>query len=123
MLDWINKFNIGRFENETNGFCTAHAPGYFWKVRKDTGEFITSWADLYATNYPTEQGKACSTLSITEGYPHLALGYAAIARGTLAAASNAGSKGAASSYQAWKAKTPLMDADFRNDPTWAIIPR
>lgn len=123
MLDWVNRFNIGRFENEANGFCMAHAPGYFWKIRKDTGEFITSWADLYATNYPAEQGKACSTLPITEGYPHLALGYAAIARGTLAAASNAGLKGAASAYQAWKAKTPLMDADFRNDPTWAIIPR
>ena len=44
----------------------------FLESSKDTSEFITSWADLYATNYPTEQGRACGTLSITEGYPHLA---------------------------------------------------
>ena len=39
--------------------------------------------------------------------PSSRLGYAAIARGTLAAAATLGSKGAASSYQAWKAKTHL----------------
>ena len=123
MLDWVSQFNIGRLKNEENGFCIAHAPGYWWTIRKPDGAFITSWRDLYNQNYPSDEGKACSSLKITEGYPHLASGYAAVIRSMLAAATNADVAEASNTYQIWKAKTPLMDADFRNDPTWAIIPR
>jgi len=122
MLDWISNFSVGRFINENNGFCTEHTPGYWWIVQNTDGSFITSWRDLYIKNYPADEGKACSLLKITEGYPHLASGYAAVARSMLAAATNAGVENAAEAYKTWKTKTPLMDADFRNDPTWAIIP-
>jgi len=123
MLDWISKFNVGRFTNESNGFCMARAPGYYWKIARTDGTFINSWKELFATNYPNDVNTACNSMGIVEGYPDLALGYAAVARGMLGAASNAGVAGASTAYQAWKSKTPLMDAELASDPTWAIVPR
>ena len=73
-----------------NGFCAAHAPGYYWIFRDTSGNYINSWSALYAKNYAGDVGKSCSSLSVTEGYPTQASGYAAYARGMLGAAAGAG---------------------------------
>lgn len=123
LLDWLSRFNVGRFVSDAEGFCAAKAPGYYWTNADSSGAFLTNWAQLFATNYPADVGKACSTLTVTEGYPTTGAGYAAYARGMLGAAANAGVANGAAAYAKWKAMTPAMDKAFASDPTWAIAPR
>ena len=122
LLNWASKFGVGRFLNEEQGFCIAKAPSYFWKTKNSKDQWITSWSELAQVNFP---GVSCnSSLEIEPGsYPASAGGYAANARAMLATASDLGVLNAASAYATWKAKTPLIDKDYPNDPTWAIIPR
>ncbi len=122
-LNWFSRFTVGRFQAEASGFCTARAPASGWVYLNSTGGFISTWKDLYATNYAADVGVPCANLTITEGYPEQAMGYAAVARGMLGATANASIGGAASSYTRWKSMTPKMDAKLTSDPTWAIVPR
>jgi len=98
----------------------AKAPGYFLKLKNASGKWITSWSELAQVNFP---GLTCDNSLEIDGYPTWSAGYAGVARAMLAAASNAGVQDAAQAYTLWKSKTPLMDKDFANDPTWAIVPR
>ncbi|WP_245606838.1 hypothetical protein [Simplicispira psychrophila] len=122
-LQWLSQFTAGRFLNEDNGFCVAKAPSGELKYRDMEGKYITKWKELFSLNYPSDAEKPCNTLTITEGYPQLSLGYAASARAMLAANSNAGIPGAKSAYLQWKGMTPRMDEILPSAPTWAIIPR
>lgn len=121
--DWFSQFNVGRFVNDANGFCAARAPGYYWKNADAQGNYYTTWSQLFAANYPADVGKSCANLSITEGYPHMASGYAAYARGMLGASANAQASNAAAAYAKWKTMTPQMDAELAKEPNWAIVPR
>lgn len=123
VLQWISRFNVGRVTSDAKGFCAAAAPGYFWEIKDKNGNFISSWADLYAINYPDAVGKSCSSLSVTAGYPKWAGGYASTIRAMLAATANAGVPEARAAFQKWKSMTPEIDKDYSNDPTWAIVPR
>jgi hypothetical protein len=123
VLNWFSRFTVGRFLAEPSGFCTVRAPGSGWVYLDASGQFINNWKDMFATNYPADVGTPCSSLTITEGYPTQAMGYAASARAVLGATTNAGVSGASTAYARWKNMTPLMDAKLPLDPTWAIVPR
>jgi len=120
---WLSRFTVGRFMSDDKGFCAARAPGYYWTNIDASGAFFTTWAQLFAANYPMDIGKPCNLLAITEGYPGNAGGYAANALALLGAAANAGFTDALSAYAKWKAMTPGVDNAFATDPTWAIKPR
>ncbi|MFN3438999.1 MAG: hypothetical protein ACK41V_14975 [Acidovorax sp.] len=121
--DWFSQFNVGRFMNDANGFCAARAPGYYWFNADAQGTYYTTWSQLYARNYASDVGKPCSSITDIGGYPHMAGGYAAYARGMLGAAAGAQASGAAAAYAKWKTMTPLMDAELAKEPNWAIVPR
>ncbi|QHE88868.1 hypothetical protein F9K07_14000 [Hydrogenophaga sp. BPS33] len=124
ILDWFSRFNVGRYLAESDGFCTVKAPGYYWWIRDTGGRLITTWRELFARNYPEAVNSPCSSLAMNvEAYPATAEGYAAISRASLASAVNAGVTNASSAYTRWKGFTPLIDAAFLSDPTWAIVPR
>lgn len=120
VLDWFGKFNVGRFLAEPQGFCTAKAPGYYWKIRDTSGAFITTWKALFETNYP---GLTCETITAVDGSPDSPGGYAAGARASLATAVDAGVPNAGAAYSRWLMLTPQMDNALNSDPTWAIVPR
>ncbi len=122
ILSWFSNFYVDRFQREAEGFCTARAPGYHWYTTDTDGAPIRSWSTLFARNYPGDAGKPCTSLSITEGYPTGAAGYAAYARGMLGATANAGISRAHGIHSKWKSMTPQMDSAFTSDPTWAIVP-
>ncbi|WP_372661274.1 hypothetical protein [Hydrogenophaga sp.] len=122
ILNHFSKLNVGRYNNEANGFCAAKGPGYYWYIRDGSNNFINSWSALYARNYSGDVGKPCSSVSF-EGYPNDAAGAAAYSRGMLGAAAGSGVSGAAAAYAKWKSMTPGMDSAFTADPTWAIVPR
>lgn len=124
VLDWFSIFNVGRYMNEANGFCTAKAPGYYWYISDTSGKFITTWRELFVRNYPEAANTPCANLAInTEAYPDSSEGYAANSRAALAAATNANVTNASAAYTRWKGFTPKLDAAFLGDPTWAIVPR
>jgi len=116
----MSRFTLGRFLNDSQGFCIEKAPGYYWKIRDTNGAFLTTWKALFEMNYP---GVSCSDTLAIDGYPELAVGYAASARAMMGATQNAGVADAQTAYTAWKAMTPKIDQAFASDPTWAIIPR
>ena len=120
MLDWLSRFNLGRFNSESKGFCTAYAAGYYFSIQNSNKNPYTSWNELFQANFP---GVTCSASLVVEGYPEWAGGYAASARAMMAAAHNAGVSDAANTYSKWRTWTPKMDADFSNNPTWSIVPR
>jgi hypothetical protein len=120
VLDWVSKFNIGRFNSEAEGFCTKRAAGYYWTIVDAQGSPYTTWRDLYQANYP---GEVCSSVTTIDGYPNWSGGYAAGARAMMASAANAGVTNAAATYTKWRSMTPLMDQDFATNPTFAIVPR
>uniref|UniRef100_UPI001485A9E0 hypothetical protein n=1 Tax=Hydrogenophaga sp. 2FB TaxID=2502187 RepID=UPI001485A9E0 len=123
-LDWISPFTVGRYNKESEGFCAAKAPGYYWYVKDTAGKFITSWSALFARNYPSAVGQSCNNMPIlTEAYPDCADCYAANSRAMMGASANAGVANAAATYTRWKALTPKLDAAFAVDPNWAIVPR
>jgi hypothetical protein len=120
LVNWVSKFGIGRFLNESQGFCLAKAPAYYLQMKNSSNNWITTWSELAQVNFP---GVNCTDPLDYDGYPAWAGGYAANARAMLAATANVGVQNAASTYTLWKSKTPLMDSDFANNPTWAIVPR
>lgn len=120
VLDWMSKFNVGRFNNEAQGFCTKRAAAYYWTIVDSNNAPYTTWRNLYQGNYP---GEACSSVTTVDGYPNWAGGYAAGARAMLASAANAGVADAAATYTKWRSLTPLMDEDFATNATFAIVPR
>lgn len=119
-LQWFSKFNVDRYLKESEGFCMAKAPGYYWKIRDANDQLISTWKGLFEANYP---GITCSPTMAVDGYPDASTGYAATSRAMLASAHNAGITNAAQAYSLWVAKTPKMDAAMAADPTWAIVPR
>lgn len=119
-LDWFSKFNLGRFMNESNGFCINYAPGFFWKIKDANNNFLQTWQALAQANAP---GVACSSSLAITGYPDSSTGYAAIARAMMATSKAAAIQNASQAYDMWVARTPNMDKAFPSDPTWAIVPR
>ncbi|WP_367066193.1 hypothetical protein [Oryzisolibacter sp. LB2S] len=120
LLRWTSKFGVERFLNEDQGFCIAKAPAYFMSLKNATGQWITSWKEFAEVNLPNIK---CDPSLKFDGYPEWAGGYAANARAMLATASSLDIENAATAYALLKSKTPLMDKDYTNNPTWAIIPR
>lgn len=120
LVNWVSRLGVGRFLNESQGFCLAKAAAYYLQMKNSNNNWITTWSELAQVNFP---GVNCTAALEYDGYPAWAGGYAANARAMLAATANAGVQNAASTYTLWKSKTPLMDSDFSNNPTWAIVPR
>ncbi len=122
-LNWFSRFTVGRFLNDSNGFCAARAPGGYW-INRVNMVYVNTWRDLFNLNFPADTGKDCSSLTVTEGYPDWGGGYAASARALLGATANAGIPGAKEAYARWKNMTPQMDANIAGgETTWIIVPR
>jgi hypothetical protein len=120
VLTFMSKMNVGRFSNESAGFCVSRAAGYYWKIRDPNNAFITNWSSLFNTNFPNE---TCSPTAEIDGYPNASNGAAAYARAMLATAASVGIPNASSRYTFWAGKTSGMNAAFSTDATWAIVPR
>lgn len=123
-LRFISRFNVGRYMNESNGFCAAAGPGYRWLIKDDAGNFIATWAELFSKNYPTLVGVSCENVPLPEySYPDCSYCYAAISRAMLGSAASIDITDAPTAYTKWKTMTPKLDNAFTGDPTWAIVPR
>lgn len=123
ILNWWGRFTVGRFLSDDFGFCAARAAGNYWPIAKVDGTYMTTLKEVFELAYPDDVGKECDDIQIKEGYPNSHTGYVAYARGALAAAENAGVPRAAEAYKKWKSMTPLLDAAFASNPSWAISPR
>ena len=125
VLNVISKFNVGRFVNDANGYCSNKAAVYDMLIANPSNmQYFTTWSALFAANFSSQVGKACSTVPMNEeAYTDDPQGMSAFARAALAAAANAGVSNAAAAYTKWKGLTPALDDEFRYAPQFAIIPR
>ena len=85
---WISRFTVGRFINESAGFCRAQAPGYYIAIRDSANNFVSTWGALFKLNWPTIT--SCDPNRAVDGDPTSAAGYAAYARGMLGNAASLG---------------------------------
>lgn len=120
-FNWISRFTVGRFLNESAGFCRAQAPGYYIAIRDSSNRFITDWGVLFKTNWPTIT--SCDPKRAVDGAPTSPADYAAYARAMLGTSSGLGINGAEDAYNYWLTVTPQMRNAMTGDPTWAIVPR
>jgi hypothetical protein len=120
ILNWMSKFNLGRFQNAANGLCLENAPGYYWNIQNSSGNFAMNWKELVGLNFSID---TCDSNLPMAGGPTSASGYAAYARAMMASAQAVNIKSAAEIYGMWVAKTPAIDTAMESDPTWAIVPR
>lgn len=119
-FDWLSRFTVNRFNNETNGFCRFRSPGYWIKIRDKSGSPYQTWQEVYKANWPTDP--PCDSPKPLDGYPEAAGGYPAVALAMLAISSDLGIQGAAQSYSWLSGKIPVSLNAMRHEPTWAIIP-
>ena len=118
LLNWMCNFVAGRFINGDNGYDPLHGPAYWLAVTDSTGHPYSTWQDLYNANFG-----GTSALTTLDGYPDLAGGYAAEARGSLATLiTHTGSVDAIEAYGFVVGHTPNMLASFQTDPAFNITP-
>lgn len=119
----IARYIVGRFTAATQaaGFCTSRA-AHYWFVSRSGSTPYTTWATYGAAN---GNGSSCGTVAQAgdPAYPDWAEGYAAVARGMLGSATNAGVTDAATTWTRWLSFTPNLAADFTNSPQYCIVPR
>jgi hypothetical protein len=120
-FNWISRFTVGRFLNESAGFCRAQAPGYYIIIRDASNRFITDWGLLFRTNWPTIT--SCDPKRVVDGVQTSPTDYAAYARAMLGTSVGLGISGADAAYSYWNTVTPQMRNAMLGDPSWAIIPR
>ncbi len=120
-FNWISRFTVGRFLNESNGFCRAQAPAYYIVIRDTAGRFVDDWGVLFKLNWPNIT--SCDPNRVVDGAPTSAADYAAYARAMLGNASSLGIPGALTAYLYWCSVTTQMNNAMLNNPTWAIVPR
>lgn len=125
VLNVISKFNVGRFMNDANGFCSNKgAVADMLIANPNNMQYFSTWSALFAANFASQVGRACSQVPMNEeAYPGDPQAYAAVARGALAAAANAGVANAAAAYTKWKAATTELDEELRYEPQFAIVPK
>lgn len=123
-LNLISKYQVGRFVNESNGFCATKAMVYDVQSTNSSGAYITTWSEMFSRNFPSYVGKSCSQVPMNEeAYPTDPSGMSAMARASMAAAVNLNVTNASAAYAKIKALTPALDTAFASDPTWAVVPR
>ncbi|HSX95578.1 MAG TPA: hypothetical protein VLG41_21810, partial [Hydrogenophaga sp.] len=118
----IARYIVGRFTSavQAQGFCTSKG-AHYWNESRSGGSALSTWAAYANAN---GDGPSCGTLANGDGaYPDWAGGYAAVSRGMLGAAANAGHTDAPAAYTRWLTFTPNLGTDFKNDPSYAIVPR
>ncbi len=118
----VARYGVDRFLAATQaaGFCTSKG-AHYWNSSRSGGVPVTTWS-AYATL--NNSGPTCGTVANGDGaYPDWAEGYAAVSRGMLGAAVNAGHPNAAAAYSRWLTFTPALAADFVNSPQYDIVPR
>lgn len=122
MFNNVTRYGVGRFLAATQaaGFCTSKG-AHYWNVSRSGSTPFTTWSAYASAN---GSGPTCGTVANGDGaYPDWAEGYAAVSRGMLGAAKNAGHPDAQTAYTRWLTFTPNLAADFVNSPQYDIVPR
>jgi hypothetical protein len=119
-LRWLSEIDVGRFNNQQNGYCRVDAPAYWlWMEPKDGGPLFRTWSQLWSTNFPDQTG-------CTSEFPRYAgdgspAGYVANAMASMAAQADFKIPGARDAYDFLNDRETRVP--FYRDPTWRIVPR
>jgi hypothetical protein len=119
ILRWMTKFTAGLFTNGERGYDPIYGTPYYLYVQfPHSDDMITTWANAFKTTFDPVHHPVT-----TLDYPDWGGGYAALARGGLASIINATqSPQAVEAYNYVVKQTPRMDANYAQEPTFAITP-
>jgi hypothetical protein len=116
-----SRFAADRWLVQDQGYCWGYAPAQFLRVHRPGEQaLVDGWRGLFQATWP--QVTSCPN-QLMVGGPDVPYDYAAISRATLAVLTGQGIPAAVTAYHFAVAHTPLLDAAYRRDPTWAILPR
>ena len=120
-LRWLSEVDVGRFNNEQNGFCRVDGPSYYlmMKATKD-GPLLQSWPQVSAANFPGQT--SCPARFPAGAYDGSTLGYVVNAMASMAAQADLHIPGAREAYDFLNQREAGV-VPFNRDPTWRIVPR
>jgi hypothetical protein len=145
LRDWLAKFEIGlmtdSLNNPTQGYCWLEASAYSVQVKDAAGNWLPSFAAVYAATFPTLVGLQCNSPAMVvamgglenkswlagemHGYPYSSTGFPANFQIGVAAAADIGLPNAATAWSIFDSRSvkPSGSTSYNNDPNFAVLPR
>ncbi|MDE2270367.1 MAG: hypothetical protein KGJ94_00085 [Xanthomonadaceae bacterium] len=143
--NWLAKFEIGLmtdWQNDpTHGYCWLEASAYKIQVKDASGNWLPSYAAVYAATFPTLVGLECNSPAMVAavgtlqnqpwqagempGYAYSATGFPANFQIGIAAAADSGLPGAATAWSIFDSRSvkPSGPNSYNNFPNFALVPR
>ena len=137
--NWLAKFEISLMtdwqSNPTHGFCWVQAAAYNLQVKDAAGNWLPSYAAVYAATFPSLIGLACNSPAMSAvtgrqagemtGYPYSSTGYPANFQIGLAAAADSGLPNSQTAWGIFDSRSvkPKGSTSYNNYPNFAVIPR
>jgi hypothetical protein len=143
--NWLARFEIGLMtdwqSNPTQGFCWLEAAAYNIQVKDASGNWLSSYTAVYATNWPSLVGLACNSPAMINelrklrkkatqagemsGYPYAATGFPSNFQIGLAAAADSGLPKAHDAWKIFESRSvkPKPPRAYNNYPNFAVLPR
>lgn len=129
MRNWLSKFQPGRLGQDASGYCPYYSMPYKWDAGVSptpTGDtFYSTWAALYAANYPTESASQCPAGLISGSYQDVPSigdfthGFYSNMKPALAYSVDSG----VASLATWKRFVSYGTNDYTYSPRYNIVPR
>ncbi len=119
ILGWMTNFVAGRFTNGARGYDPNYGTPYILYVADPKSKVrLNTWAAAFKASFDPVKAPQRQIDN-----PDWAGGYAALARASLATLLYAApSAQAAAAYAFVKEQTPRMEASYRKEPAFAIVP-
>jgi hypothetical protein len=143
--NWLAKFEIGLMtdwqSDPAHGYCWLEASAYSIQVKDASGNWLPSYAAVYAANWPVLMGLACNSPAMVaelsklrkrpsqagemSGYPDSATGFPANFQIGIAAAADSGLPNAHDAWRLFESRSvkPKAPHAYNNYPNFALLPR
>jgi len=143
--NWLAKFEIGLMTdwqiNPTGGYCWLQAAAYSIQVKDSAGNWLPSYAAVYAATFPTLVGLKCNSPAMLgelgkrrkkplqpgemSGFPYSATGFPANFQIGLASAADSGLPHAHDAWMLFESRSvkPTSPHAYNNYPNFAVLPR
>ncbi len=143
--NWLAKFEIGLMTDWQNsagkGYCWLQASAYNIQVKDASGNWLPSYAAVYAATFPSLVGLQCNSKNMVavvaksdkkprqegemSGYAHSATGFTANFQIGIAAATDSGLPKAVAAWAIFQSRSvkPVAPESYNNYPNFAILPR
>jgi len=142
--NWLAKFEISLMTNwqtHSAGYCWLEASAYNVQVKDASGNWLPSYAAVYAATFPTLVGLTCNSPAMVDaggallsrhwqvgqmaGYAYSATGFPANFQIGIASAADTGLPNAQAAWSLFDSRSvrPSGNDAYNNYPNFAVVPR